>query len=72
MKMHKAWFITVVTGKLENILSVYVTKLKNRFVFETLPSFEILSSFLMSKKIIQKALLLFILSVFTHFAERQL
>jgi hypothetical protein len=71
MNMIKVWFITAATGKLENRWSLYAKKLKNIYVLETRSSFEIISFFPVSKNLIAKALLLCMLSVFTHFANAQ-
>lgn len=71
MKKNKSWLIIAVTAKLGNILSVYVTILKNCCVLETRFPIEILSSFLVYKNLIKKALLLLILSIFTHTMNAQ-
>ena len=71
MKKNKVWFTTVSNGKLVNIPSAIITKLKSSFVLDILPPHEILSFFLKSDNLIKKALLFFVLSIFTHCAFSQ-
>lgn len=71
MKKNKAWFITAATGELQNILSAYVTKLKNSFVLETLPPIDILSFLRGLKNHLKKVLLFSAIIYLTHLSFSQ-
>ena len=71
MKKNKVWFITLATSERSNILSAYVTKLKNSFVLKPRPPIEILSSLQRSKNLIKKALFFSALIDLTHLSFSQ-
>jgi len=71
MKKNKVRFITVATGELVNIMSAYVTKLKNSFILETRPPIEILSFLRGLNNHLKKALLFSTLIILTHLSFSQ-